>query len=160
MSKLIYYCLHLTVTILSRTHEFTILPLPFIDSSCLIYQFTISTSFTIQPLANVVVTVAINKSTISIVNVVNKLAFVNYMIYFFADSCYFSVTCKLTNNVLVVRTLAEFHRLINWFLRVLYNILKSKWSKLIPFIFCSFKSNSLRIFTKTISTFFTTKVFI
>ena len=154
MIKLIYYCYHLTVTILSRAHEFTILPISFVDSSCFIYQFTISTSFTIQPLTNIVVPVAVNKSTISIVHVVDKLAFVNYMIYFFSNSCYFSVTCKLTNNVLIVRTLTEFHRLINWFLRVLYNILKSKWSELIPFIFCSFKSNPLRIFTKTISTFF------
>ena len=67
------------------------------------------------------------------------------MIDLLADTCNLTIGAKLTDDVSIVLALAKGHALINWLLRVAYDILKPQWSQFVPLILGCFESNTVRI---------------
>lgn len=127
------------------SHELAVLPLPFVHSARFVYEFAVAGSLTIQPIANVVVTVGVDEPPEAVVNVVLELAFVNDVVYLFADACDLAVRAKLSNDVLVVAALAELPVLVDLFLRVFDDVLQTQRTKLIPLVLGSLERNSVGI---------------
>jgi len=65
---------------------------------------------------DIVVTVRVDKSTITVINIVLELTFIYNMVDLFADTCDLTVASELTNNILVVLTLSKWKILVDWIL--------------------------------------------
>lgn len=124
-------------------HELAVLPLSFVNAPRFVYKFAVARSLTIQPISDVEISIRVNESTKTIVNVVLELSFVDDMVDLFADASDLSVWTNLTNDILVESALAELSVLVDGFLRVLDNVLKAQGSKLIPLVLGSLKSDTV-----------------
>ena len=76
------------------------------------------------------------------IDIVLKLSFIDNMIDLLANTLNSAVITNLSNNVLVILTLAKGQTLIDWFTTIGNNILKLEWTKLSPFFLNSFKSDT------------------
>ena len=99
----------------SRAHKSALLPMPLVYFPRFVNKFTVALTFTFYPLSDIVVTIRVNKSTITIVGIILEHTLINDMIDFFTNTIHFSIWSKLSYNVSIVLTLAELHRLINKF---------------------------------------------
>jgi len=127
------------------SHELAVLPLAFVHSSRLIYEFAIAGSLTIQPVADVVVAVGVDEPAEAVVDVVLELAFVDDVIDLLADACDLAVRAKLSDDVLVVAALAELPVLVDLFLRVLHDVFQAQRTELVPLVLRSLQRNSVGI---------------
>ena len=130
---------------MSLVHELTVLPLALVNSAILVYEFSVSRSFSVKPVTNVVVTIGVYKSSEAIVDVVPELALVNDLVNFLTHSGNFAISAELTDNILVVLALAECQSLVDRLLGVRYDIFQLQRSKLIPFVLYCFQSYTVRI---------------
>ena len=87
----------------SRPHIFAVLPLSFISSTCFVHKFSKTAAFSIEPLANVVVSIGVDEPSVPVINVIDKLPFVDDVVYLFSDSCDLSVSTKLAYNIFIIR---------------------------------------------------------
>jgi hypothetical protein len=126
-------------------HELAVLPLAFVHAPRLVYELAIAGSLTIQPIANVVVTVGVDEPAEAVVDIVPELPFVDDVVYFLADACDLAVRAKLSDDILVVAALPELSVLVDLFLRVLHDILKTQRTKLVPLVFRGLERNSVGI---------------
>ena len=96
-------------------------------------------------MAYVVVAVRVNESTVTVVDVVLELPFVDDVVDLFSYTGHFSVVAKLSNYILIVLALTESEGLINGLPGVGDDLFKSEGTKLVPFVLGGLQSNSLRI---------------
>jgi len=94
-------------------HELAILPLAFVNAPRFIYKFAVARSLTIQPIPDVEITIRVDKSTKTIVNIILELSFVDDMVDLFTHACDLSIRTNLTNDILVVSALAELSVLVD-----------------------------------------------
>lgn len=143
----LWECKRLGVCVIGSliAHELAVLPLAFVHAPRLVYEFAIAGSLTIQPIANVVVTVGVDEPAEAVIDIVLELAFVDDVIDFLADACDLAVRAKLSDDILVVAALPELSVLVNLFLRVLHDILKTQRTKFVPLVFRGFERNSVGI---------------
>ena len=109
----------------SRSNELTKLPLAFIDLACFVDEFSVATPLAVKPVADVVVSVRVDKPPVTVVNIIHELTFVNDMVDFFSYSCDLAITSKLANDEFVLLALAEWEGLVDRDLGVSDNIVKS-----------------------------------
>ena len=90
------------------------MPLALIHLSTFVNKSAPSASFAIKPIAYVVVSIGVDESAVSIVDIISKLSFIDNMVDLFTDASHLAIWTQLPNDVLIVLTLAESQRLINW----------------------------------------------
>ena len=82
--------------------------------SIFVDEFSISAPLSVQPVANVVIAVGVDKPTEPVVNVVHKLAFIDDVVDLLSHSSHFAALAQLSDDVLVELALTERKSLINW----------------------------------------------
>jgi len=70
-------------------------------------ELSVAASFAIQPISNVVIAVRVDEATVAIVDIIDELAFIDYVVNLFSDTCYLAICTKLTNNISVILALSE-----------------------------------------------------
>ena len=130
----------------SGTHKSTLLPMPLVYFTRLVYQLTIALPLSVHPLSDVIITIGVNKPTVAIIRIILEHTFVNDVVNFFSHTIYFSIRSQLTYNVSIVFTLPKLHRLVDKLSGISHDVFKSKRAKFIPFFFCCSQGNSMGIF--------------
>ena len=105
--------MHLTAS--SVPHVLTVLPLAFVHLPGLVHQFSVAAPLPVKPVADVVIAIRVDEPTEPVVDVVDELAFIDYVVDLFADASHLSVRCQLSDDILIILTLAEFDGLVDWY---------------------------------------------
>lgn len=90
------------------------MPLTLIDFALVVDKLTVSTTLSVDPIADVEVAVRVDETSKSIIDVVYELALVDDVIDFFAHTSNFAIGAKLSFNVLVILAGSELQALIDW----------------------------------------------
>ena len=126
----------------STYDELAVLPHTFVDLAALVDEFAPTRALAVDPIAQVVIAVGIDVSTVAVVNVVLELSFVDDVVDFLADALHSAICSDLTDDVFVEPTLAELETLIDGLTGVSYDVLKLQRSQLCPFLLDGFQSGS------------------
>ena len=112
----------------------TVLPHSFIDFAVLVNKLSESTSLAIDPVADVVATVGVDESAVTVVVVTHELALIDRVVDLLANTSNSAVIVELPNDELVGLTLAKWTVLVDVLLRVGDDVLKSETAKLHPLV--------------------------
>ena len=78
------------------------LPHSFVDFSAFVNKFAVALSFSLDPVAYVVVSIRVNVPAKTMIDVIFELALINNMVDFFANSLDSTITANLTYQKFVV----------------------------------------------------------
>ena len=95
----------------STSDELAVLPHTFVDLAALVDEFAPTRALAVDPIAQVVIAVGIDVSTVAVVNVVLELSFVDDVVDFLADALHSAICSDLTDDVFVEPALAELETL-------------------------------------------------
>ena len=126
----------------STSDELAVLPHTFVDLAALVDEFAPTRALAVDPIAQVVIAVGIDVSTVAVVNVVLELSFVDDVVDFLADALHSAICSDLTDDVFVEPALAELETLVDGLTGVSYDVLKLQRSQLCPFLLDGFQSGS------------------